>query len=85
MEYGTREKTFFIPGDIVTIRHNIPFKPIMWVEGKETKLIKKDDASHFIGMKCSWFNTNLELQKAVISTKDLVHYKEDPHGNKGAN
>ena len=67
------EKVFFKAGDIVTLKHNMPNKPIMLVKGKETTLIRKDDATHFKGMKCIWFATDLSLQEAVFSTKDLIH------------
>jgi uncharacterized protein YodC (DUF2158 family) len=65
------EKVYFVPGDVVTIKHNLPNKPIMLVKGKEQKLIKGTDANHFKGIRCIWFTTLGEMQEAVFSTKDL--------------
>jgi uncharacterized protein YodC (DUF2158 family) len=71
-----KEKIFFLPGDLVTIKQPLPNKPVMLVKGKETKLVRKqDDASHLKGIRCQWFTSNGELQEAVFSTKDLELYK----------
>ena len=35
------EKIYFIPGDLVQLRQNLPNKPIMMVVRKETALIKQ--------------------------------------------
>lgn len=49
-------KVFYNPGDIVTIKHDIPNKPIMWVVEKSTRsLINKDTQEMenvFLGIKC---------------------------------
>lgn len=72
-----REKIFFLPGDVVTIKQDIPNKPVMLVKGKEQKLIRRpEDASHLKGIRCQWFTLNGELQEAVFSTKDLEFYKK---------
>jgi len=74
MENFNTEKIYFVPGDIVTIKHNIANKPEMIVKAKETKLIKKDnDNTTFIGIRCFWFKTDGELQEHIFNTKDLVH------------
>ena len=67
-------KIFFMPGDVVTIRQNIPNKPTMLVVKKKTMTIKpKDgDKSDFLqGIICRWFTTSGELQESLFSTKDL--------------
>ena len=67
------DKVFFVPGDLVTIRQELPNKPIMLVVGKETatfKLGSKDD--YFRGMRCRWFTDDKQLQEAIFSTKDLI-------------
>ena len=77
-----REKVFFIPGDVVTLRHDVPNKPIMIVKDKETKMIKpskdsedKISKSFFKGIRCFWFSTAGVLQEEVFNTKDLVKVK----------
>lgn len=71
-------KVFYTPGDIVTIKHNIPNKPVMLVKGKETKMIldrSDKSANHFVGIKCFWFTEAGMYQEQIFSTKDLVHIK----------
>jgi len=65
------DKVFFIPGDLVTIKHDIPNKPTMLVKSKETKTIRETDANHFIGIKCFWFTTEGLYQESIYNTKDL--------------
>ncbi len=75
MENFNTDKIYFVPGDIVTIKHNIDNRPHMVVKGKETKTIKQADATHFLGIKCFWFTTTGELQESIFNTKDLQHIK----------
>lgn len=65
------DKIFFAPGDLVTIKHQLPNKPTMLVKGKETATIRGTDGNHFRGIRCVWFTTNQELQEFVFNTKDL--------------
>lgn len=67
----TFEKVFFIPGDIVTIKHEIPNKPTMLVKSKETKTFKDTTGSYFVGIRCFWFTTEGLYQEQIYSTKDL--------------
>lgn len=48
------EKQYFLPGDVVTIRQDIPNKPIMLVVKKLTKTIKTESlqGSYFQGILC---------------------------------
>jgi hypothetical protein len=48
------DKQFFLPGDIVTIRQDIPNKPIMLVGKKVTKSIRIDNSKNdfFQGILC---------------------------------
>lgn len=68
-------KVFYNPGDIVTIKHDIPNKPIMWVVEKSTRsLINKDTQEMenvFLGIKCRWFDNNQVMHEELFSTKDL--------------
>lgn len=69
------EKVFLNPGELVTLKQNIPNKPIMIVVKKETSVFKHDRLNDkkpiLIGIRCRWFTTNGELQEATFSTKDL--------------
>ena len=70
------EKVFYLPGEVVTLRQDIPYKPKMIVVKKETMTLrpskdeKRDD--YFIGIRCRWFSTEGVLQEAVFNTKDLL-------------
>lgn len=69
------EKIYFQPGNIVTMKQDIPNKPLMVVRKIERSLIKNDGKDYLLGVKCRWFTTNGQLQEAVFSTKDLVLIK----------
>lgn len=66
------EKIYFMPGDIVTVKQDIPNKPLMIVVGKATSFFKDKDKDYFKGIKCRWFTVHGELQEAVFNTKDLL-------------
>ena len=73
------DKIYYQPGDIVTIKQDIPNKPTMIVVEKKTRTIKPKDGiktNFFQGMKCMWFTTNGELIEHVFSTKDLIKIKQ---------
>lgn len=67
-------KQFFLPGNVVTLRQDIPNKPTMYVVKKVTKTIKTDtlNGDFFQGILCRWFTTTGELQEAIYNTKDLI-------------
>lgn len=69
------DKIYFGPGDKVTIKHDIPCKPVMLVIGKVQKTIRNVDnkTTYFQGMKCFWFTTDFQYQEQIFSTKDLIH------------
>lgn len=59
------DKVIYLPGDIVTIRQDVPNKPIMIV-------VKKEQSTNALnGIRCRWFTIDLKLQEAVWNTKDL--------------
>lgn len=70
------EKVYFMPGDVVTLKQDIPNKPIMIVVKKETMPIKLDRHSetedYFKGIRCRWFTVEGVLQEAIFNTKDLI-------------
>lgn len=68
------EKVYFMPGDIVTIKQDIPNKPTMLVLKKEVSILKNKLAEDNIlkGIKCRWFTTDGQLQEAIFNTKDII-------------
>ena len=72
------DKIFLNPGEIVTLKQDIPNKPLMIVIKKETSVFKHDNKRLndkkpiLIGIRCRWFTTTGELQEATFSTKDLI-------------
>ena len=69
------EMKFYAPGDLVRVRHNIDFVPVMWVVEKISRNIRNKDTGEtetmFLGIKCRWFDSNGDLQEAIFNTKDL--------------
>ena len=67
------EKVYFVPGQKVTLRQDIPNKPIMLVHRVERSIIRNEDKNALLkGVKVRWFTDNGFLQEAVFSTKDLI-------------
>lgn len=71
------DKIFFTPGDLVTIKHELPNKPVMLVKGKETKTIRGAEKDYFVGIRCVWFTADGTFQEEIFSTKDLSHVTKD--------
>lgn len=70
------DKTYFVPGQIVEIRQDIPNKPRMIVVRKESSIIKSKDGKELLkGIKTRWFTKDGQLQEAVWNTKDLILIK----------
>lgn len=74
------EKIYFMPGDVVTLKQDIPHKPVMIVVKKETMTIRTHrtegvpnvSEDYFKGIRCRWFSTEGVLQEAIYNTKDLI-------------
>ena len=64
-------KVFFMPGDIVTLKQDIPNAPTMLVIRKETSMLKKEGDDHK-GIRCRWFTKEGNIQEAVFNTKDII-------------
>ena len=72
-------KQFFLPGDVVTLRQDIPNKPTMIVVKKVTKTITLSPREgaptrndYFQGILCRWFTLHGLIQEAIFNTKDLT-------------
>lgn len=73
MENNQEDKIFFKPGDTVTLKQDLPNKPIMVVVRKETTIFRdKYQNTQLRGIRCRWFTANGKLQEATWSTKDLI-------------
>lgn len=71
-----KEKIFLQPGDIVTLKQDVPNKPTMIVVRKEINVFKDQPSGIALkGIRCRWFTTNGFVQEMVVSTKDLVLVK----------
>lgn len=70
----TVEKVYFMPGDVVILKQDVPNKPKMIVIKKKTKMIKSEnDESNFLqGIECFWFTSDGHIQTSVFNTKDLI-------------
>ena len=68
------DKVYFTPGQKVTLKQDIPNKPVMMVYRIERSLIRtKDNKDATLrGVKVRWFTENGFLQEALFSTKDLI-------------
>lgn len=69
------ENIFYKPGDLVTLKQEIPNKPLMIVVKKETSLFKnnvEDKKNVLKGIRCRWFTTTGQLQETIWNTKDLI-------------
>lgn len=71
-----KEKVFLQPGDVVTLKQDIPNKPTMVVVRKEINVFTDHPSGISLkGIRCRWFTTDGTLQEMVVSTKDLVLVK----------
>ena len=72
-EYKEIPKQYFLPGDLVTIKQDLPNKPTMLVLKKVTKTFTSNTVKgdYFQGILCRWFTKDGLLQEAVYNTKDL--------------
>ena len=62
-------KIFLKPGDLVQLKHDMPFKPKMLIVEKVVD--SSENEISFLGMRCVWFNYNRDMCEGVFSTKDL--------------
>ena len=68
-----QEKVFLQPGDVVTLKQDVPNKPTMIVVRKEINVFKdQPNGISLKGIRCRWFTADGFIQEMVVSTKDLV-------------
>lgn len=73
---SSEDKIYFVPGDVVQIKQDIPNKPKMVVIRIERSIMKNNEGKDYLrGVRCRWFSDSKELQEAVFSTKDLLLLK----------
>lgn len=75
MNYVNEEgdnKIFFQPGDVVTLRQDIPNKPRMIVYRIERSVFRDKEHNILKGCRVRWFAEGGFLQEALFSTKDLI-------------
>ena len=63
------EKVFFMEGDLVQLRQELPNKPIMLVQSVDKTVL--GEKPRLLGVTCIWYTTVGELQKHRYNTKDL--------------
>lgn len=67
------DKIYFSPGNVVTLKQNIPNKPLMIVQRVERSILRNKEGRDILkGVKCRWFTEDGHVQEAVFSTKDLI-------------
>ena len=72
------DKIYFVPGDVVQIKQDIPNKPKMVVIRIERSIMKNNEGKDYLrGVRCRWFSTDQKLQEGVFSTKYLILIKND--------
>ncbi len=73
------DKVFFTPGDVVTLKQDLPNKPIMLVKTVDKTSFRDSDSSFkdnkpiLFGITCLWFTATQEIQEKRFNTKDLIH------------
>lgn len=68
------DKIYFMPGDTVTLKQDIPNRPTMLVIKAVTSIFKNkvDKRDVLKGIRCRWFTSDGTMQEAIFNTKDLL-------------
>jgi hypothetical protein len=69
------ERVFFTAGDVVTLRQEVPNKPVMVVRSID-KMAPQGEKPMLFGITCFWFTTTMDFQEKRFNTKDLVHVEK---------
>jgi len=67
----SKEMVFFHSGEVVQLKQEIPNKPLMIVKRVVKSRINDEKGSIFLGVKCYWFTTTMELTEHLFNSKDL--------------
>ena len=63
------DKTMFFPGDLVSLRQDLPNKPVMIVVRKESTIFRDENKNNNLkGIRCRWFTTNYRKQFGILKT-----------------
>ncbi len=67
------DRVYFNPGEVVTLKQDVPDKPIMIVKSiDKAEIAGKDGRPVFLGVTCIWFTTARLFQCQRFNSKDLV-------------
>lgn len=67
------DREFFKGGDIVTLRQDIPNKPVMLVDKIDRLKMSDSSSISLIGINTIWFDKNGAIHKHRFNFKDLEH------------
>ena len=70
MESYSTDRTYFVPGDTVEVKHSMNNKPEMLVQSVDKQTIRNEKGI-LLGVTCIWFDKNQCLQKHRFNTKDI--------------
>ena len=66
------EVIYFQPGEIVTLKQDIPNKPTMIVVRAEKSIVRTNNENILKGIRCRWFTTMGVMEEEIFNTKDLI-------------
>lgn len=74
------EKVFFNAGELVTLKQDLPDKPVMVVKEINKAVLREPTGMGgkrgvLFGITCFWFTKDLSYETGQFNTKDLVHYE----------
>ncbi len=72
--------TYFKAGELVEIKQNLDYKPVMVVKtikkARFKEKYKKETKNLLLGVACFWFTPAGEYCEQIFSTKDLSHVRK---------
>jgi len=71
MEVYNSDRTYFVPGDLVAVKHTMENKPEMLVQSVDKQAIR-NERGILLGVTCIWFDNNKCINKHRFNTKDLI-------------
>lgn len=90
MEIKNLEKIYFVPGNIVIIKHDIENRPKMlvteivtssvcdlsYIKGFKSDTSRAPKQNSFKGIRCGWYDYYSVWHEHIFSTKDLIKVEE---------